>query len=108
MHIADEGFQQDFNVFDGVPPGGYNSINVIRRESGETDDGKRQAADAAQRAEESKDGMDFRGTGLRAVSAVFSCVLAGRIHAGFYLAAPAGDASDQLSESASVSSYPDD
>lgn len=36
----------DFIVFDGVPRGGYNSINVIRRESGETDDGKRQAADA--------------------------------------------------------------
>ena len=47
MHIADEGFQQDFDVFDGAPRGGYNSINVIRRESGETDDGKRQAADAA-------------------------------------------------------------
>ena len=98
----------DFHGFDGVPRGGYNSINVIRRESGETDDGKRQAAEVAKQAEQSEDGMDSCGTGFCTVSAVFSCVLAGRIHAGFHLAAPAGDASDQLSEPASLSPYPDD
>ena len=77
-------------------------------ESGETDDGKRKAAEAAKQAEQSEDGMDSCGTGFCTVSAVFSCVLAGRIHAGFHLAAPAGDASDQLSEPASLSPYPDD
>ena len=48
------------------------------------------------------------GLGFALFLPYFLCVLAGRIHAGFHLAAPAGDASDQLSEPASLSPYPDD